>query len=451
MSRTSAASSASIRRSQIGKDSGRTESRFTSLFRRLNESSWSQPDLDQSIAPSPFVRLASHNPQSPTEFRASQNMNRGNRETNNFCNIAEHESFSQHLSQHAPPNTSVHSQSCLGIRKLRDWFSAQLLKCATRPSSEIHVENENTLDTVSLEPSRPALSEIILGDALPKNVADIRKMIGFSETCLNPIPYDTYIDSEFSASPVSPTDIMTHPQVVDNTNCWEGALETLVKPPGPTTPVRARKNGPYLCFNNNKSLIIREQAYPRSTFGMTTIPFKIILNEKYQYIREMDMSSCAFYYLGFVYPDGSSLHYMPIKNVGLLPSKNNCMHMKKPWDRHIAILNANIFIGVRQIAIANLLQRFPRAAVALPRTYLTEEGSIVVDVFVRREAQIRNISSNTADVLADKVRKRQNLCLALSQSEHVLNGRSKIQVRFCEDLRKKNCFEMQFLIFQHAL
>lgn len=229
-------------------------------------------------------------------------------------------------------------------------------------------------------------------------------------------------------------------------------LNTVFTPKIPMTPVRAFAESDYVAVGESRTVAIMSPAFAAVTdTGEGRLECDVSINDTFMPIHAPD-NPMTLMYLGFLYPDGTSLPYIPVRDVlvqyrGDVP-KTRMERSREVYGQDLVVLSVPRLVYERLVRAARKVFEWRFGANAKWVTEVDVEGDRVwVEAGMKRGAKVQ--------CFVEGRRGERYVGDALRESGQDLKGDAMLYMRFSfrerEDSLPTLCFRLHKLIVEKAL
>lgn len=229
-------------------------------------------------------------------------------------------------------------------------------------------------------------------------------------------------------------------------------LRTLFQPNIQMTPVRVRKHSPYIRFDAQGNVAIQAAAYTRREGRLMIIPCRAVRNAGYFPSSERNAGDTLLtIYIGFVFPDETSLFYLPLKNITLVRASYVMTQQAGTFRGSSrgfvrARMDAEIFHRVCGEACAKLHEEYPGAFVDRPSQRILNGSEVLVDVAIRGDRSLKVVDEMGGTGLAPRTYLKK-IGSALLNCRQDITGDCQLQVQFNGHKWRPHTFQLRFILF----
>lgn len=233
-------------------------------------------------------------------------------------------------------------------------------------------------------------------------------------------------------------------------------LTTVFTPKIPMTPVRAFEKSAYVAVGETRTVAIMNPAFACMSKGAAKLEGDVVINDAFVPIHAPD-NPLTLMYLGFLYPDGTSLPYIPVRDVvvqyrGNIGRPQRLTKNERSW--HVAYAHDYVYLSIPR-AVYERLVRAARKAFEW-RFGQKEKWATEVDIEEDRVWVYAGMKPGAkVQCLADGRRGERYVRDALRESSADLEGDAMLYMRFSfkdeEGAVPTLCFRFHKLIVEKAI
>ena len=209
------------------------------------------------------------------------------------------------------------------------------------------------------------------------------------------------------------------------------------KVPVPMTPIRGVTNSEYVSLKQ-KGINIHKRAYADTNTQHAYVPYDIHINDTFEEILHGMPKNLT--YVGAKYPDGSSLSYLPIKNITVLRRPSDVQLPSRLEGGFVELrIPRMAYEKIKTICASAFLKKNPHHSIRYPLEVETDDESIVIDALARGYRRLRIINSERVYHVT--------LLQAIESCSHDLTGDGLLHVRFDKHTREEKKATMKIIFF----
>lgn len=223
----------------------------------------------------------------------------------------------------------------------------------------------------------------------------------------------------------------------------EDPLIHVFTPEVPMTQIWARNRSIYLQADCHKNLKIQDAAYASQTPSGPDVPCRPVLNEEYQGPVEARRYKPLLRYVGFIFPDQTSLSYIPVRGVTLLASSFNPVNASEMGGSGRIFMrirvNRALYMSILEMVIGSYREINATAEILPPWEHGGKEPNIEVDVAVRGDRKLKIVGNSYTEYVP--------VVEAIYHCGHDITGDCQLQWRFNSTYRGRNSFQLRCVLF----
>lgn len=224
-----------------------------------------------------------------------------------------------------------------------------------------------------------------------------------------------------------------------------GPLEMLYEGIFPATPVIGRRDSAFLAAYNG-SLRLQDASYCTAEDDKAYVPCTLELNESHCTSYNMETHLKPLMYYGFIYPDETSISYLPIRRVKVLykevrgEHRNALNRSNTGYGKTYVeiVLKRPIFEAIIQAAHAAAISKNPSAYFIERRPKYYDDG-VGVDVLIKKSDCVK--VSNRGNVVFGRIQDILEFCKA------DIDGDAFFHMRVSVGGEDQNELDLRFLLY----